>query len=664
MSPAQGQTAFQPIRLRAVIIGMILAGGICALTPVNNVYNQATPLGGGHFPLAPFYILLITTLLAGLLTRILPNSRLITGQELLVIWMQMVIASGIAYTGLTRTFFINLTVPFQFATAENNWQEILQPLLPSMLYPREGAVDGLYNGLINGRQMGWLEIIRNIPWQYWVRPLAAWGVFILLCYTVMISLINLFSRQWIHNERMNFPLLRVPRLMEESYDQGNLSGFLFSPYLLWGLSIPVFLHLLNGLHYYYPSVPQISTLVLAGPYFPEVGLLSGFHKLKIYIFPIFIGFAFLTSRQISLSFWLFFLLGGLLFGLLGILGYNIPASSLGVTFGPTLARPEETQMIGAYGVFFLFLIWLSRQHLMEVVKQAFRPGPVAVNTEWFSVRLSFWIAVAGMSGIVFWAISFGMQVQTALLMVSAFFMITLVASRVICQGGLGYFTLTAAPIDGLLILFGPALFSQIGLLIAAVAQKVLFVDLRESLMPSLLHARQVHHVMKNRRLLLFGIGATLVVAVVVSFTAMLALCYKYGIRELQLEWATRTSVGVYENIVRLQETGVEAGHWVKIFSMAGALVMLMLVTCYHRFYWWPIHPIGYLTAYSSAMRILWFSFFIGWLCNAVCMRYGGVVLFKKLRFFFIGLIIGDLLMGGTWAIVGWFTDGSYQVLPD
>jgi hypothetical protein len=92
--------------------------------------------------------------------------------------------------------------------------------------------------------------------------------------------------------------------------------------------------------------------------------------------------------------------------------------------------------------------------------------------------------------------------------------------------------------------------------------------------------------------------------------------------------------------------------------------MLILVVCYHRFYWWPIHPIGYLTAYSSSMRILWFSFFIGWLCNAVCMRYGGVILFKKLRFFFIGLIIGDLLMGGTWAIVGLFSDGSYQVLPN
>ncbi len=655
-----------PIRLRAVIIGLVLSALICALTPINNIYAQGTPLGGGHFPLAPFYILLVTTIMAGTLARILPNARLITGQELLVIWMQMVLASGIAYTGLTRTFFINLTVPFQFATAENNWQQILQPMLPLWLYPDPEVVDGLYNGLVGGRGMGWFELLAHIPWHGWLRPLIGWGIFILLSYTVMIALINLLSKQWIHNERMNFPLLRVPQIIEEHYDNNSLGSLLLNPYLLWGLAIPVTIHLLGGFHYYFPSVPEVPTMVLAGPYFPKQGLLSGFHKLKIYIFPVFIGFAFLTSRQISLSFWFFFLLGGLLYGLLSVMGYTIPAAALGVTFGPTLARPEETQMIGAYGVFFLFLFWLSRQHLRDVVQQAFRPGIKTgdTGTEWFSVRFSFWIAVAGMSAIVMWAVFFGMKLQTALLVVAAFFMITLVASRIVCQGGLGYFTLTAAPLDGLLILFGPALFSQIGLLVAAVSQKVMFVDLRESLMPSLLHASQVHNGMRNRRLLLFGIGATLLVAVTVSFTAMLTLCYRYGIRELELEWATRTSITVYENIVRLQETGVEAGHWVRVFSGIGAVVMLILVACYHRFYWWPIHPIGYLTAYSSSMRILWFSFFVGWLCNAVCMRYGGVVLFKKLRFFFIGLIIGDLLMGGSWAIVGLFSDGSYQVLPD
>lgn len=664
MIPLHETEPSTPIRLRAVIIGTVLAGLICALTPINNIYHQATPLGGGHFPLAPFYILLLTTLMAGLLRRLLPRARLITGPELLVIWIQMVIGSGIAYTGLSRTFFINLTAPFQFATAENNWQEVLLPLLPRWLYPEEGAVDGLYNGLVNGRQMGWLEVIANIPWRSWIFPLVTWGLFIFLCYTVMIALINLLSRQWIHNERMNFPLLSVPKIMEEHYENKTLGSFLLNPYLLWGLSIPVFLHLLNGLHYYYPTVPNIPTLVLAGPYFPNYGILSGFIKMKIHFYPVFIGFAFLASRQISLSFWVFFLGGGLLFGLLTTLGYNIPAAALGITFGPTLARPEETQMIGAYGIFFLFLVWLSRQHLKDIVAQAFRPGPVVVQTEWFSIRLSFWIAVAGMAGIVLWAVFFGMRLQTALLLVGAFFMITLVASRVICQGGLGYFTLTAAPIDGLLILFGPGIFTQVGLVIASVAQKVLFVDLRESLMPSLLHARQVHHTISSRRLLLTGLGATLVVAVIISFVSMLALCYKYGIRELQLEWATSTSLNVYENVVRLNDTGIESGHWVKIFSFAGAVVMLLLVICYHRFYWWPIHPIGYLTAYSSSMRILWFSFFLGWLCNTICMRYGGVVLFKKLRLFFVGLIIGDLFMGGTWALIGMFTDGSYQVLPD
>jgi hypothetical protein len=182
-------------------------------------------------------------------------------------------------------------------------------------------------------------------------------------------------------------------------------------------------------------------------------------------------------------------------------------------------------------------------------------------------------------------------------------------------------------------------------------------------MPSLLHAGRVTHRMDPRKMLLGGIMFTLLAAIAVSLIAMLLLCYRYGVRELQLDWATRTTVAVYENVQNLIETPVRSGEWVLVFSLIGALVMLALVVSYHRFYWWPIHPIGYLTAYSSAMRILWLSFFLGWLFNVLCMRYGGVALFKKLQFFFIGLIIGDFFMGGSWAIVGLFSDASYLVLP-
>ena len=655
----------RPIRMRALLIGFCLAVVICAVTPFNNVYRGATPLGGGHFPLAPFYILVWMTIILALIQGAFKKWRLMTGRELLVSWILMVLASGIAYTGLARTIYINLTAPLHFATVGNRWGEVIQPLLPKALYPQNPeAVSALYDGLTGGRQMGWWEVLQQIPWSTWIRPLLVWGLFILVCYFVMLCLGNLLSRQAMQNERMNFPLLRVPQLMEEAFDEHRLGNFFGNRFLIAGLLIPIVLHLFNGLNLYFPGVPHIPTLILAGPYFPKYGLFSGFYKLKIYLYPAFIGFAFLTSKQISFSFWLFFILGSLLYGFLSILGYNIPSASLGVTFGPVLSRPEETQVVGAYAVFFLFLFWLARHHLLDVIREAFRLGKTEPSeAEWFSLRLSFWGAFLGWVFIVLWCRYFGISLLASFFVVGAYFMVMLVASRVICQGGIAYFTLTAAPLDGLLFIFGPKMFTAAGLLLAGAIQKLMFVDLRESLMPSLLHAGRVTYRMDPRRKILLAIMLTVFAAVAVSLAAMLALCYKFGVRELQLDWATRTTVNVYENIQTLIESPVRSGEWVTAFSLVGALVMLVLVVCYHRFYWWPIHPIGYLTSYSSAMRILWFSFFIGWLCNVLCMRYGGVQLFKKLRFFFIGLIIGDFFMGGTWAIVGLFSYTSYLVLP-
>ncbi len=653
------------IRPRAIILGLALGLTICAITPFNNAYRQATPLGGGHFPLAPFFAFVWLTVLSAMVGKLCGDRELLSGKELLVIWIQMVIVSGIAYTGLVRTFFINLSVPFHFATAENRWEEVLIPLLPQALYPQSPrAVAELYNGLAGGRRMTWLQVLMNIPWTAWLKPLVVWGSFILLCYFVMICLINLLGKQAIENERMDFPLLRVPEMMEEALGKNGIGSFFANRFLLAGLSVPFALHLINGLHFYFPAVPQIPTLTFAQPYFPKYGLLAGFYNIRILIYPAYIGFAFLTSRQISFSFWLFFLMGALSIGLLGLFGFDIPAAALGVTFGPSLFRPEETQMIGAYGVFFVFLLWLARHHVTDIFRRSFTfKKTKGSEAEWFSTKISFWGFVCGSLAVMFWCRHFGMPLAASFLFICVCFMMMMVATRIICQGGIAYFTLTAAPLDSLLFIFGPGFFSNIGLLVAGVVQKVLFVDLRESLMPSLLHARKITRNTANMRMIFVGLCITLVAGLVVSSVAMLALCYKFGVRDLKLDWAMRTTVAVYNNIYTLIESPLETGHWVPAFAILGALVMLILVICYHRVYWWPLHPIGYLTAYSSAMRVLWFSFFVGWLCNALCMRYGGVVQFKKIRYFFVGLIVGDFLMGGAWALVGLLADSSYMVLP-
>jgi len=123
---APGQPAVGPpraederVRLRALVLGIVLALAICLITPFNNAYRQGTPLGGGYFPLAPFYALVWMMIVTAAARAIFKRHRLITGREMLVTWAFMVLLSGIAWTGLARTFFFNLTVPFYGATVEN-----------------------------------------------------------------------------------------------------------------------------------------------------------------------------------------------------------------------------------------------------------------------------------------------------------------------------------------------------------------------------------------------------------------------------------------------------------------------------------------------------------------------------------------------------------------
>ncbi|MBU4525042.1 MAG: hypothetical protein KUA37_07965 [Desulfomicrobium sp.] len=652
------------IRPRALLSGMLSGLAICAVTPFANSYLKTTPLAGGHFPLAAFFVFFASAVVLALVARISRRAPLLSGMELLTAWALMIVVSGISFTGLVRTFFINITAPAQFADNTNGWADSLLPLLPEALYPRDPAIlEALYNGLPGKSGLSFMQALELIPWSFWLPVLGAWSVFILLTYVTLFCLANLFTAQWVVNERINFPLLQMPKLLAEAYDQQRLFSFLADPFLLCGLSIPVALHLLGGLSAHIPSIPALSTEILAGSYFPSTGFLSGFQKLKIYLYPAFIGFAFITTRQVSLSFWLFFVLAGLLAGVLQTSGLQIPDSALGTLFGPVISRPEETQSIGASLVFFGFMIWLAREYIFDVARQCLRPDPNFQEAGWISARASMLGTIFGLAALCAWSTFWGMGLGTAVLLYTCFFATMLVVAKLICQGGIPFASLNAAPSDAALSLFGSKPLGSIGLVLGMSLQKMLFVDVREALLPSLLHAGKITERMRARRLMALAIGTSLVLAVAVSFLSMLYLCYRYGIQELDMDWATRTTQTVYANSQRLLETAQTPDSWVIFFVLAGAAVMLILVMCYYLFPWWPIHPIGYLLAYSASMRVLWFSFLLGWAFNALCLRYGGTFLYRRVRLIFIGLIIGDFCMGAFWALVSLKTGISYLVLP-
>lgn len=652
------------IRLRALIAGLIFGILLCAVTPFADSYLKTTPIAGGHFPLAAFFIFFAAAVLLALLAKLGRRAPLMSGMELLTAWALMVVVSGIGFTGLVRTFFINITAPAHFADATNSWDSNLLPLLPERLYPRDTAVlEALYNGLPGKADLSFWQTVERIPWSFWLPVLAQWSVFILLVYATLFCLASLFSQQWITNERINFPLLQMPKLLAEAYDQERLFTFLRDPYLLTGLCVPVLLHLLGGLHAHFPAVPAFPTEILAGSYFPSSGMLSGFSKVKIYIFPAFIGFAFITTRQISLSFWVFFLLAGLFAGFLQASGLRIPDSAMGTLFGPSISRPEETQIIGASVVFFGFMLWLAREYLADALRQWFGGKADPGEVSWIPAKYSLMGVFLGISALCLWSAACGIGLTTAVLLYISFFAAMLLLAKTVCQGGIPYCAMNLAPADGILSILGSRPLGGIGLVLGMSLQKMLFVDVREALLPSLLHAGKISEKMDKRKFLALAVALSLVLAVAASFFSMLYLAYRYGIQELDMDWATRTTQTVYANSQRLLEMPLVPDPSILGFVLAGALIMLLLVLCYYLLPWWPIHPLGYIMAYSASMRILWFSFLIGWLCNAICLRYGGTFLYRRVRLVFIGLILGDFCMGAFWALVSLRTGVSYLVLP-
>ncbi|MCS7188163.1 MAG: DUF6784 domain-containing protein, partial [Armatimonadota bacterium] len=64
-----------------------------------------------------------------------------------------------------------------------------------------------------------------------------------------------------------------------------------------------------------------------------------------------------------------------------------------------------------------------------------------------------------------------------------------------------------------------------------------------------------------------------------------------------------------------------------------------------------------------AMENLWLMILLGWAIKGLVVRYGGMRAYQSLKPLFLGLVLGDLAMGGIFGLVGAFTRKGYSVLP-
>lgn len=83
----------------------------------------------------------------------------------------------------------------------------------------------------------------------------------------------------------------------------------------------------------------------------------------------------------------------------------------------------------------------------------------------------------------------------------------------------------------------------------------------------------------------------------------------------------------------------------------------------YRFLWWPLHPLGFPLAESYPLQLSWFSIFIAWLLKSIILKYGGVKLYRRLRPFFLGLVLGHICVAAFWLVVDTLTGMTENYVP-
>ena len=631
---------------RAFIIGSLL----CLLIALTEPYFQGVVSGSRlSFDFYTGYAILLLFILTFLVNSILKSISKNLGlsfQELITVYVMMIVACPIVSLGLTFRLLPIIAAPFYYATPENRWAELIHPHIRSWLVPRDPQVlKYFYEGAPRGT---------GVPWGAWIGPLFYWSIFILALYFVMICMMSILRKQWVEKEKLTFPLAKLPLEMAKD-EPGSIIPPLFKNKLMWvGFIITFGMGILTGLHHYFHFFPAISMYATSIPIFRNTVAVPFWIS-----FPM-IGFAYLVPTSVSLSMWVFCLLSYIERGWANMVGFSLREIVDPYTAG--MGDFISHQGIGAIITLVIMGLWIARKHLKDVFLKAIGKGKnIDDSKELLSYPVSFWGMVIGLVFMGIWLNLSGMPGVVVPIFLFIAFIFFLGVSRMIAEGGTA---LVQSPgISSFFITsgFGTSILGPVGLTSLAFTW-IYSADNRIFLMGSVANGLKISEEKKKMHPLFWAMTLAIVIAMVGSIWMGLTLIYKYGGINMQQWLFTRQPRYGFDLAVAkmLNPGGPSLGGW--LFTGLGAGIMFLLTLLYHRFTWWPLHPIGFPIGCTEMVVRVWFSVFLAWVVKTAALRYGGPKFYKNLQPLFFGLIIGQFAVIGLWLVIDSIAGGFGNIL--
>lgn len=487
--------------------------------------------------------------------------------------------------------------------------------------------------------------IGDVPWSHWIRLLFRWGIVIALTYIILMSLNILIFRQWAYNEKLTYPLAELPKALVAEEGIPPISrnplfwmGFLLSGFVL-GWNIFCSTNIVPGLQQF-----QLENWDRWWPYVVN----TTFDGLKYYRCPIFftmIGLSFLVPKKISFSLWFFYVIGIFEMQLLVWSGQGVDIRSFPSDWW-YLMNYSTAQGEGALLVFSTAVLYKCRKYILC----AFMPSIIKdleadERKELKIASFLFVFCSLGLILILWW--SMGANLIYTLFFYLVVLIITIGLVRAVTEGGLLSFQCNGGPFHFIRSFFGldkpwtsTSLFAPL-----MVYYAILFLDIKAFIAPAMANSLKLRDDFKmNRGLFHLAVILAVILAGVTGIVTAIMMSYAGGADTMSSWFYTSLPRNCMFDVIRsMTKDAPSASPSLSLWIGSGAAVMAALLY-FRQFIFWLPHPIGLVMFINPIMGSFWFSILLGWLMNAMVTKFGNKDTFHRAKGFFIGLIIGELIM--------------------
>jgi len=625
--------------VRATIVGLLCVAFLCLATPYTDLVMQGSRMVANHLPIGVLGIFLVMVLIVNSVFRVLAARWAFTRTELMVIFIMMLVASSIPSTGYIALVLPLLAGRTYFAPDHPKWDSLFGQYLRKWLIPQDPqAMRWFYEGLPPGQ---------SIPWGTWLVPLAAWALFAGMFWAGYFCLSMILRKQWIEHERLTFPLAQVPlEIVGDDERPSGISTPFWRNKLVWvGFLIVFLMHTSNSMSRWYGFFPSFQFTNISLGSEKWVWPWNAWLGMTLSFYPSLIGIAYLISTEVAASLWFFYLLNRAQRLGIALYGLEVQGASGGFN-STTYFRGQE---VGAFFALAVFLFWGARKQLLATIRASAHgerdprdpfPLPWAV--------VGFLLSVAGVAA---WGMAAGMDWWASVLVVMFFYAVAIGLTRLVSAGGVMYVECSFMPQDFTNNFLGTSGMSAHNLTPLAMSTRIFMFNQEVTWWPYLMNSFKIAHSINMK-------GKHLLLAVALAMVTAVTVGYYFGLRTIYHNGAVTLGTAMeepptwtYNKLQTYLEAPVEKSVLGICSTIGGAVLMWVLLVLNRNYLWWRLNPVGYLMGSTGTLAQIWSSTLIGWACSTISLHYGGLKLYRQLRPFFLGLILGEFMAAGVWLLI-------------